>query len=238
MTEPAPAARSRSWWPPRLAPILIATTAAAIGVVAGVLVNAASPNPTYGIQIIADAAVLAIVLVVAVIRPLRRLLPAAIGLAVGVIAGVAIGMSTTTFPSPLTAGTVEIVLDRPEARTMSAPATCYVPDNVFIEVSASEGADLRLADGRTLIVRVGPAEQEPILPEQPMGVDIRVSGLLPDGSQSETRMVSDATSDVTLVNNGTTGSMTFASLVLHEMSELRAPEAFEGTVTWSCPPSP
>jgi hypothetical protein len=50
-------------------------------------------------------------------------------------------------------------------------------------------------------------------------------------------MVSDATSDVTLVNNGVTGSITFADLVLHDLSELREPVAFEGTATWSCPPN-
>jgi hypothetical protein len=217
--------------------MLMAAVAAIGGLAAGLLINAASPNPTYGIQIIADVVVLAVVLVVAVVAPLRRLLPAAIGLAFGVIAGVAIGMSTTTFPSLLTAGTVEIVLEQPEVTTLSAPASCYVQDGVFIDASTSEGADLRLGDGRTIAVRVGPAEQEPILPEQPMGVDIRVSSTLPDGSQSETQMVSDATSEVTLVDNGTTGSMTFASLVLHELSELRVPVPFEGTVTWSCPPS-
>ena len=121
---------------------------------------------------------------------------------------------------------------------MSAPARCYVPDGVFIEVSSGDDAGLRLGDGRSLGLRVGPAEQEPIAPEQPNGVDIRVSGTLPDGSPSETRMLSDATSDVVLVNNGATGSMTFANLVLHELSELRTPLTFEGTVTWSCPAAP
>ena len=228
---------SRAWWPPSRRSIVTAAVAGAIGLAAGLIVNAWSPNPVYGIQLIADFVVLVFVVATVVIPPLRRLLPLAIGLAIGVIAGVAIGMNLTRGPSLTTVGTVQLVLVQPEAKTMSAPATCFVIDGVFIDVSTSD-EDMRLADGRTLAVRVGQSEQEPIAPEQPLGVDIRLSGTLPDGSQSETRMLSDATSDVTLVNNGATGSMTFAGLVLDDLSELREPVAFEGTVTWSCPQTP
>ena len=229
---------SRAWWPPSRRSLIGATVAAAIGVAAGLAINAWSPNPTYGIQLIADFVVIILIVVVAAIPPLRLLLPGAIGLAVGVIGGVAIGMELTKGPSLTTVGSVELMLTQPESKTVSAAAVCFVPDGVFVAVDARDEVRLMLSDGRTLTLRIGAGEQEPIAPEQPIGIDIRLSGILPDGSPTETRMVSDATSDVTLVNNGVTGSITFADLVLHDLSELREPVAFEGTVTWSCPANP
>ena len=211
--------------------------AAAVGFGLGFLVDILEPNPTYGFQIIADAIAIFVAVAIVLIPPARRLRAVAIGGALGVIAGVAIGLNFVQLqqPSLMIPGTVDVILGKPEITQLSASAECYVVDGVLVELTAGDGeSSLALSDGRNLRILIGHGNQEPVALDRALDIDVSIRGTLPDGSATETRMVSDATSTVSLSNAGPTGSMSFSGLVLHELSELRQPVEVAGTMTWSC----
>lgn len=226
---------ARSWWRWSRRSFAAFLVALAIGAGLGLLVNVLSPNPVYGFQLIADFVAVFVLLVVALVPPLRGLWPAALGLALGVIAGVAIGMNVVTVPSPFVDGTVKVQLGKPEVVNASAPATCHVVDGVLSFADTPRDGGLRLADGRSLWLSIGPHVLEPSA-AAPLGIVVFIGSTLPDGSPTETRMASDGSSTVSISNAGATGSMAFSGLVLHPESEQRVPVDVAGTVSWDCEP--
>ena len=232
MTEASTAPRWSRLSRRSMAALLVALV---IGFVIGLLVNVASPNPTYGFQLIADVLAILAFLVVTMVRPLRRFLPAALGLALGVIAGVAIGMNVVTVPSKFVDGTVQVQIGKPSVMNGSASATCYVVDGVLSFADTPRDGGLRLPDGRAFWLSIGPHVLEPSA-EGPLGIVVFIGGTLPDGSPTETRMASDSSSTLSISNAGATGSMAFSGLVLHPESEQRVPIDVAGTVTWDCQP--
>lgn len=232
MTDGRMARRWRRWSRRSVATFVIAL---AIGAGLGLLVNVISPNPVYGLQIEADGLAILIVIVVAAIPAMRSLLPAAVGLAIGVVAGVAIGMSIVTVPSASVQGTVKVQLGKPEVMNGSASAMCLVVDGVLSFADAPREGGLRLADGRSVALSIGPHVLEPSA-AGPLGIVVFIGGTLPDGSPTETRMASNSSSTLSLSNAGATGSMTFSGLVLHPDSEQHEPIDVAGSVTWDCLP--
>jgi hypothetical protein len=232
MTEASTTPRWGRWSRRSVGVLLIAL---AFGAGIGLLVNVRSPNPAYGIQLIADFFAILVLLVVALVPALRRLLPAALGLAIGVIAGVAIGMNLVTVPSPYVDGTVNLQLGKPEIVNGSASAICLVVDGVLDFAETPRDGGLHLADGRSLWLSIGPHVLEPSA-AAPLGIVVFIGGTLPDGSPTETRMASDSSSTITVTNAGATGSMAFSGLVLHPDSEQRELIDVAGTVSWDCAP--
>lgn len=94
---------------------------------------------------------------------------------------------------------------------------------------------MRLADGRSFDVSIGPGDQEPTAPDRPLDIQVVIHGSTSDGTPTETRMASDASSTVSISNAGATGSMAFSGLVPRDQSDLRELIDVAGTVTWSCP---
>ena len=225
---------ARTWWRWSRRSIAAFVVMLAIGAGIGLLLNVLSPNPVYGIQLIADFFAIVVLLFIALVPPLRALLPAALGLAIGVIAGVAIGMNLVASDNPSVAGTVTVRLGAPEAVDASVSAACFVADGVLRDASTGDADALRLSDGRGFSVSIGTEKQEPAAADRPLEIVLTIRGVLPDGSPSETRMISDASSTVSISNAGPTGSMSFSGLVLHEQSELREPIDVAGTVSWDC----
>lgn len=232
MTQASIAPRWGRWNRRSIAVLLVAL---AIGVGIGLYVNLVSPNPTYGIQLIADFMAIVVLLFVVLVPPLRGLLPAALGLAIGVIAGVAIGMNLVTVPSSFVDGTVKVQLGKPEMMNGSASAICSVVDGTLSFAETTRDGGLRLADGRSLWLSIGPHVLEPSA-EGPLGIVVFIGGSLPDGSPTETRMASDGSSTISISNAGANGSMAFSGLVLHPESEQRDPIDVAGSVTWDCLP--
>ena len=232
MNEASTAPRWGRWSRRSIAVLLIAL---AIGAGIGLLVNVASPNPVYGIQLIADFFAILVLLFVALVPPLRRLLPAALGLAIGVIAGVAIGMNLVTVPSAVDEGTMQVQIGKPEILNGSAPTICLVVDGVLEFADSPRDGGFHLTDGRSLWLSIGPHVLEPSA-AAPLGIVVFISGTLPDGSPTETRMASDASSTISISNAGATGSMAFSGLVLHPDSEQRTPIDVAGSVSWTCGP--
>jgi hypothetical protein len=207
--------------------------ALAVGIAIGVLVDVVSPNPTYGLQIEAIGLAILIVLVVAIVARIRRWLPAASGLAIGVIVGVGVGPGPT--PLPLVTGTIEVRLGLPEIKDVSALATCYVIDGALVELVTTDEGALRLADGRLVALSIGAAQQEPAALDRPLDIVVTIHSTTADGSPTETRMVSDASSTISISHAGATGSMAFSGLVVDDKSESREPIDVAGSVTWTCP---
>jgi hypothetical protein len=230
MTEAVPTSRWGRWSRRSIAVLLVAL---AIGAGIGLLVNVASPNPVYGFQLIADFLAIVALLVVALVPVLRGLLPAALGLAIGVIAGVAIGMNLVTVPSATVEGTVQLRLGKPDIIDASASAICLVADGVLSFADTPREGGFHLADGRSLWLSIGPHVLEPSA-AAPLGIVVFIGSTLPDGSPTETRMASHASSTISISNAGATGSMAFSNLVLHDESEQRTPIDVAGTVTWDC----
>jgi hypothetical protein len=231
MTQASTTPRWGRWTGRSIAVLIIALV---IGAGIGLLVNVASPNPVYGIQLIADFVAIAVLLLVVLEPPLRGLLPAALGLAIGVIAGVAIGMNLVPRPNPSIEGTVTVRLGVPEDVDAKVQAACFVTDGALIDASTPMDGGLRLADGRWFSVSIGTEKQEPAAVDRPLEIIVTIRGVLRDGSPSETRMTSNASSTVSISNAAETGSMGFSNLVLHELSELRVPIDVAGTVSWDC----
>ena len=226
---------ARTWWRWSRRSIAAFVVMLAIGAGIGLLVNVVSPNPVYGIQLIADFFAIVVLLFIALVAPLRRLLPAALGLAVGVIAGVAVGMNLLR-PDPAFAGTMTVRLAMPEIVDTSVGVACVVTrEGALRAVSTAKGdGGLPLADGRTLSVLIGTEKQEPTATDRPLEIVVTVNRMQSDGTPLETRMITDATSTVSISNAGATGSMSFSGLVLHAQSELREPIDVAGTVSWDC----
>lgn len=213
---------------------LVAVLAAlAIGIGLGVVVQVVSPNPTYGLQIEAIGLLLLIAIVVAVIPATRRLVPIALGLAVGVIAGIGVGPVPARLPPVI--GTLSVQLGEPAIVNGSASPECRVVDGVLAFLNAADQGALVLPDGRWFAMSLGPGEQEPTAPDRPLDIVVIIHSALPDGTPTETRMASDASSTISISNAGATGSMAFSGLVVHHKSELKVPINVAGTLTWSCP---
>lgn len=225
---------SPPWWRSTRRVLVGFVVALAAGVALGVLVDVISPNPTYGLQIEAIGLAILIALVVVIIPRTRRWLPAALGLAVGVIVGVDVGPGPAELP--LVTGTIEVRLGEPEIRNASATAECYVVDGTLEFLNTAADGALRLADGRAFALSLGQGEVEPAALDRALDIVVIISSTTSDGTPTETRMASDASSTISITNAGATGSMAFSGLVLHHQSELREPIDVAGAVTWDCAP--
>ncbi|HEX5591529.1 MAG TPA: hypothetical protein VFX65_14650 [Candidatus Limnocylindrales bacterium] len=214
--------------------------AAAAGLAIGFVVDLIWPNTVYGYQLVAAGAALLVVLVAAAVGPrLPLALPVAAAGAVGLLVGMMAGLALLAGPSSTVAGTLEVRLERPIEVTLTSDATCgTAASDAFPLVSTAEdGSDLTLPDGRGLAVTVALGDWRPVgvrPRDDGLGVELRVTDSLPDGSPTETRMGSDERSALSVTGTAGAGSMSFAGLVVHPDGDQQTPIDLVGTITWDC----
>lgn len=174
-------------------------------------------------------------------RPVALLVAA---IALGLLAGQNLGPSRPTLHT--TAGQVTVTLSSPRASTGSAPATCAMDDGAR-ELQVSGDPNLRLdifpdnpatppdIDQREFVgVHLAIGDRwEPVRADQ-TAIEIIIGRV--EGDASETRLMADDTSILTLDRTADRGIARFEGLI----RDPRAPEAtgefaeLAGTVEWTC----